>query len=579
MLLDSSEITYDYDTTNTNTQYSKSFPAKPLANAFTALSQIMKECLFRRGKPLFHVVPIPCGGGKSALVQTFISDWKSTRFEGGGSVIVMLSTLEEVDSYISGAGLGREDYACLSPDQKYSGFGIGRGRAGEARILFVTHEQARRRMLEHNGFEAVEAFHYHGEARSLRIWDEGITPAVPVSFKLSHLEALPDAVRLRNPHLADMIEAMRLDNADRNEGHMLFVPIELGRAAGKFAMDEKGWLAKPTAKILEGLFYLAGRHAILKRDNWTGLSVIGTSAQLPDDLAPLIILDASAEHRHSYRLWANRTDNVIFLPPVPADYSHLTIYWFDKGANKSTLLKATERLKIVAAVADAVETNPCEEWLIIHAMEVEGSGPNPGFNISEEIEKSLSIGSRLTFLHWGRHLATNDYKRFQNVIIIGSLNYGQPGYEALCAAATGKPGPFAQQEINMIARGEFVHHVYQAACRSNLRNIVDGVAGAAKVFLIAPDRKNRQTGIEAAFKGCVIEAWEPIPPLPKPREQHVIETMARLFEGRRIISVQELWQACGGTSADYLRRIWTRKAVTEFMKIKGIKRKGNKLLR
>ncbi|MFZ2996195.1 hypothetical protein [Sphingobium sp.] len=580
MLLDS-DFTFieDTDLAIPSTRIPEHSADRALAPAFKALNQIMKDCLSSHGKPLFYVAPIACGGGKSTLVQQLLKKWKFTGFKGNGSAIIMLSTLAEVDTYVVGAELEREDYACLSPDPKYSGYGRGRGRASDARILFVTHEHARRRMLERKSFLGIAEYHYQGSPRSLRIWDEGIDPAVPISFKLSQLETLPDVVRVRDPDLANMIEAMRLDNADRKDGHVLFVPAEIGKAASKFALDQKGWLQKATAKILEGLAHLAGRQAILRRDNHDGLFVVGSGAPLPDDLAPLIILDGSANLRPSYKLWSSRSDMVQFLDPIAADYSSLTLRWWNKGANNSTLNSPVEREKVVHAVTDAISSKPDENWLIIHFNKVEARGPDAGYNIIAEIEDRIPSSGRVQFLNWGRHMGSNAYRHIKNVIIIGCLNYGQPGYAALHAVATGTLAPIDQQSLNSIARGEFAHHVYQAACRSNLRNIAGGVAGNATVYLIAPDRANRQPLLEKAFKGCIIEAWEPIPPAPKPREQLVIETMSKLFEGSRIISIKQLYEACGGNNADYLRRIWKKKSVIDFIDSKGIKRRGNKLMR
>ena len=580
MLLDYSYFNYCYDFETTSFSPSLPFPVKPKADAFKALKEKMEECLSSSSKPLFHIFSAVCGGGKSRAVQEFIADWKGTGFAVDSSAFIMLPTLEDVDTYISGCGLGQGDYACLSPDPKYSRYGVGRGRATEARVLFVTHEQARRRMLEHGSFGAVTAFHYQGEPRALRVCDEGISPAVPVSIKLSRIEALPDVVRPRNPALADKIDSMRLDNAERQAGHILSIPAEVGLEAGTFAFEERHWLSNPYAKALEGLAYLAGLEAVLRHDNYSGLVVVGASAQLPDDLAPLIILDASAPLRRSYDLWANRTGMVVNLPPITADYSKLTIYWWDRGASKSTLNKRAERDEVVGVITETVNSKADEDWLIVHPMTVESSWHLSGFDMVAEIEDSLNVTGKVEFLHWGRHLGRNEFRHIKNVIVIGGLHYGQPGYEALYASSTATLDDSDPQGIKDMARGEFAHHIYQAICRSNVRNIEAGVAGNATVYLIAAGKPHYQPLIERAFTGCSILDWEPVPPKPKAKEQLVIDTMLRLFGSeRRVVAVRELWQACGGRNADYLRRVWTKPAVIQFMKDSGISRTGHKLIR
>jgi len=59
-----------------------------------------------------------------------------------------------------------------------------------------------------------------------------------------------------------------------------------------------------------------------------------------------------------------------------------------------------------------------------------------------------------------------------------------------------------------------------------------------------------------------------------------MDTMLRLFGTvTRIISVKELWQACGAENASYLRRIWEKPAVVQFMKDNRISRRGNSLIK
>jgi hypothetical protein len=75
------------------------------------LRATLSDCLYSRCKPFIYVAPIPCGGGKSRAVQEFIAGWKGDGFPGSGSVIIMLGTLAEVDSYIAGCKLDSTDYA------------------------------------------------------------------------------------------------------------------------------------------------------------------------------------------------------------------------------------------------------------------------------------------------------------------------------------------------------------------------------------------------------------------------------------------------------------------------------------
>ncbi|MFC3173468.1 hypothetical protein ACFOD9_04305 [Novosphingobium bradum] len=271
----------------------------------------------------------------------------------------------------------------------------------------------------------------------------------------------------------------------------------------------------------------------------------------------------------------------MFLPAVAADYSHVTFNWWSKGANKTTLRgNAKDRAKIVGVIAATINSKPDEEWLVIHPMKQPGYEGQPGFCIESELIPMLTNPAPVNFLHWGLHLGRNDFRTIKNVVIVGSLHYGQTANEALYAAAVGKLTNLDQRGVKLVGDGEFVHHVYQAACRSNVRNIKDGVAGAATIYLITADRAHRAPLIAKAMPGCIIIDWEPVPKPPLPKERLMLETMARLFEASPIsINLKELYLACGGKDSEYLKRMWTRPAVIAFMKENGIKKVGHRLVR
>lgn len=558
---------------------SELFPALPLEKGISSLEEALEKCLSSSCKPLFYIAPIPCGGSKSRTVQAFIRRWKAGGFPGEGSVLIMLGSYEEMDAYIAACDLGWADYACFSPKgRKYARYGLGRGKADQARVLFVTHEQFRRQMMGAGGtFEAVTDLHYHGKPRSLRLSDESLVPAIDVSFKLSALEALVDAVAPRNPALADLIDSVRLDNKDRAAGHRMFIPPELREPAFEFAMAAKERMNPDHVKALEGLAYLAGRWAILCQDNRYakskagGLCVVGSSVQLPDDLAPCIIMDASANLRAVYKDWASRTGKVEFLPVAGVSYRNLTLHWWNVGANKSTLIKDSERAKVIGVVAATINGKPDEEWLVVHPMEVRGC------SIMDELEAGLHQANA-QFVHWGRHLGRNEYRRIKNVIIIGSLHYGDIGFAALHAATTDSLDQPGADAINELADGEFVHHVYQAASRSNLRNIVEGVAGEATVYLMTKDIGERRARLQEAFRDCRILDWEPVTAKPTKKEQHFIEVVTRLFEdGREEVTTKELWQTCGAKRSNYLYDLWDSGLVQAFFEEAGLERVGNSL--
>jgi hypothetical protein len=559
-----------------------SLPVKPFSKAFSSLQETMEDCLYSRSKPLFYIFSGDAGSGKSTTVHDNVKGWKKAGFPGDGSILIILGTFKEIDSYRAGCGLDDWDFACVSSDHKYNAYGLGRGRANEAKVLFTTHEQVRSRIFDHNGFEAATEFHYQGRARSLRLWDEGISAASPVSFKLDGLNALPSSLSAdrRNDEFIRLFRSIGLDKAALEDGAILSFPSDLRGPARAIAIDVKSHLPKDVVKALEGVSMLAGQQAVLRRDNLTGLMVVGIGQPLPDDLAPLVVFDASARLKPSYRYWADRSHNVRFLPKAIADYSSLELHWWDKSAGKSALAVHSQRAVIVEASVELLNSRDDEDWLVIHQKEVAAYLNNPGYCIARDIEAGLNRKDRVKFLHWGNHIATNDYRHIRNVLIIGGNQYPNLSYEAIYMAATGQLTSPDKQRVNEIGAFEFAHHVYQAACRSNLRQMVGEVAGSAKVYLIAANRAGREEAIEAAFRGCTIHQWQPLPGKPKARVQIIMDMMLALFgDGRASVTTKALWQACGGKDSSYLKRYWDKPTIVRFMRDNGIRKVKNSLHR
>jgi len=558
-------------------------PVDPSKKGFSELKKIIKQGLYSRLESLFYIFAGACGCGKSNLVMENVQEWKIDGFAGDASAIIVLATLKDIGRFIEGCGLDREDYACVTPDQEYCGLGLGKAKANEARIIFVKHAKAWRRLQETGSFAAIEEFHYQGKPRTFRLWDEAFSAAPAVSFKLDDLNMLAGAVRTSKPELANMIDALIPNNSDRIQGTKINFPREIAEPAAEFTMMNRHWLKtnKRLSSTLEGLAYLAGRHAVLRSDNLYKWMVVGTGHPVPDDLAPLIVLDASANISDTYRIWANRDSRVMILPPEWADYSKLTLHWWEEGAGKSTLSRREYRERIVGAVTDLLNSKSTAKSLVVLGLDVVANINGPGYSLKDEIEKLLSDSENVEFVHWGRHVGTNDYREIQNVVIVGGVHYGDAAYEAIAMAATGNMEGNDRQVVASIAHSEFAQNVYQGVGRCNVRNILSGTAGEATAYLIASGRKDRQPYLEKAFPGCAIVDWTPRPPKQKRKIDLIMEKMLELLAILpSSISTMELKFACGASDKkDYWKGVWANEKVTTFMRKRRIKKVGNTLKR
>lgn len=557
-------------------------PDKPFHKAFQSLSKTIRDFLYSCCKPGIYIFSGDAGSGKSTTVHTEIKYWKDGGFRGGGSAIIFLSTLDEVDSYVKGCGLDLTDYACISSDSKRNRYGLGRDKAAYARVIFTTHEQYRRRVAETGNFERIEAFHYNGKPRSLRIWDEGFNPAVPVSISLDVMDALPNHLSKISgcKELVDILRNIRIDSYQRKVGAIISIPMALEKAARDLLKRiSMPVIPRDAIAALTALVALAGLKAVVKEDRGRGLALVGRGQRLPDDLAPLIVLDASARIRPTYRIWSESDDRVVMLPAAIADYSDLQINWYNRGAGKSSLADPAKRASIVGIAARLINSNR-EPWLVILQGKMEAYGDKPGFCITSEItDADLIAGDRVKFLTWGRHLASNEYRTIRNVLVIGSNDYPYPQYAAMHIAATGQLVEVEQQQIRNVAAAEAAHHIYQAVSRSNLRQMDHEKAGRANVYIIASDRVGKVDAVKQAFKGCAIVPWEPVGKKPTKKQQGIMDTILSLMDDHICrIETKTIWQALDGNN-DYLRGIWSNDIIKEFLSLQGIEKVGNSLIK
>ena len=74
------------------------------------------------------------------------------------------------------------------------------------------------------------------------------------------------------------------------------------------------------------LMRLNGRVARIRRENRNGPTMLTYRDTLPDDLAPLLVLDASARVRQTYRWMEQRRGSAAGLTPATKNYEPLTIH-------------------------------------------------------------------------------------------------------------------------------------------------------------------------------------------------------------------------------------------------------------
>lgn len=474
----------------------------------------------------YHLSPIDTGLGKSLSVATFLRCWKAQGFTPASSVLIGLSRLKEIPSYLTASGLLREDVAVLTSDRELNALGVPEGQHGDAPVMFTSQQMIERRTRGRLFAEASE-FHFHGQPRSLRIWDESLIPAEPLVLRVDELAGLPSALRHHSPELTDRIVRFLTDVWRRKDGVCAEVPGDFANLieASSKPTDQR------TGAALETLGRLSGSTVHMLDAGQGDMHMAGSSPPLPADFAPVVILDASGRVRETYRIWETTTGNLRRLPTAVKDYSNLSINLWEHAVGQEAMRRAGTKEGVAQAIADAIDQQESEEdWLVIHYKD------HP---IEDQLRHAVQrdMDGKLHFLHWGDHHGTNAYEHCRNVVLIGQLTYGAASYPAY-AIASGAQAPLRPDKVfRAIKSGEYRHNLLQALTRASVRHSDGGLAGSCRAFIIASPGTEARELLSDTFPRCTIETW-------RPRRADVggkagaliaiLEDAARQRDGRRI---------------------------------------------
>lgn len=550
-------------------------------SAFSNLLCRLRFCLRGTVKARIFLFKASCGLGKSTAIQSFLREWKADGFKPGEGVLIVLPTLEEIEAYILRTDLHSTDYAVVVSDKALASKGRGMTDAGEAPVVYTTHEMFKRRVTWKKdkwgrGFKAATCFHYRGKPRSLVIYDETLHRAQEIALGLDTVATLPDVIRPIDPVVTAMIEEAIPGKGVLDYNLPVVLPADLADGLTAVRTKLELLLSLKAMKVVDSLIAAAGSTLTAQRDKQGGWHLVGSCRPLPTDMPHTVVLDGSIGLRATYDLWAQHDERVRFLRPATADYRPLTLEWWDRGGSKSTLGAFDHRHQILTAIADEINRYAHEPWLIIHPKDRDGAN---GFAVPREMQKVLAKPENVKFLHWGLHTATNKYRGATRVVLIGENMYRDEGYDAHCMAATGRSyvGKHDRQAVRI---GEFAHHVYQAICRSNVRQVLDGVAGSATAYLITPWGEDKEAKLREALPGCTINLWQPVEPKPPTKAERLIVELENVFQkaNRNEITLRELALRCGGKDGKYLTRQWADPAVVNWLSTHDFE-KTNKVIR
>lgn len=479
-------------------------PSPAMWKALGAAADTMATMAEGRCRPAIYLSSLDPGVGKTTTVICFLRALLASEVHANVAALVCAKRKDQIEAIVNEANLDPGNFAVLTADAQLNALGCG--SPNEARVLFTTHAMVERR-CEERRFAKVAAFHFQGQPRAVRIWDEAILPGQTLTISRDALGFMFSPLRGRCPALAEDIEKLFTRLKDVEDGASICLP-DLAEAHGvdlNQALTLVGERAEQELAV-EVLWFLFGKHVTVRRDGAFGETMLDYKDTLPDDIKPLLALDASARVRTAYDCWERDRGGIVRLPSAEKRYDALDIHVWNRGGGKSAFRKDGKQL--VEAIVSTILTRPDEEWLIVHHK----TGIDMDFE--EEVRSRLPLfGPTVHCIHWGAHDATNEFAHVPNIVLAGTLFMRSSYYEALGRLASGHPssrGRYHEDRTKQVTLGEHRHMILQALCRGAVRKSVGYGCPSARAYIIASLRSGISQELREIFPGANIRAWTPV---------------------------------------------------------------------
>ena len=534
--------------------------------ALRAFLQTLEKGLIGRLPDKYHLLSLDPGMGKTQACACFIKAWRDAGFAPASSILVGISSLDELRAFVASAGLDPKDFAVVTSDRDLNQLGAGLDAHDTVPVLFTTQQMLRSRTKGVRFADAAE-FHHRGAPRVLRLWDEEILPSDGITIRLDALRAFASPLRAHYGAFVDAVDAFASAVTSAPVGSAVQMPWSLSVDYAQARAMAGDITDAAVRQAFWSLQLMAGSDMLLTSES-TGLELIGSSPALPADFAPVVVMDASGRVRHTYDLWQHHRDDLVRLPSASNDYRRLLVRYWQRNVGKDALTRyAPVRDEIAAAIVEAVTTAPDEDWLIVTYKD---SLPQLRQSVARALKPDTA--ARLHWLNWGRHLGTNQFRDVENIIIVGQRTYPRGTYRALGLAASDLPLSSCDTiDEATLRRGEHHHHLLQALCRASVRKASNGLAGRCRAFVISSLGDMEET-LQAVFPGLTAVQWKDST-LPTGKLAQAIAYLENHFRDPDVTEIRkkDLREAIGIQSSPNLgREVLERDAFMHFLASHGL---------
>lgn len=491
-------------------------PSGEMWEALTAILSTMEDMADGTAASLIHISSLEPGVGKTEALLAFLRALLSSPKHRNTAALICISRLDEIGALVEKCCLPADSYSAFAAKDATATINkkkikvnlLGCGDPTNARVLFTTHAMLERQ-CKGRPFAEVSAFHYRGRSRDVRVYDEAILPGRTLTISRYSVMSVVGPLRRLSSLLADELDTIQGTLKTIKDQHQ----FTLDDLATKYRVPLDAALSAVKGdelkSIVDALWGLFGKTVSVRRDGKAGNTLLEYEETLSPDVAPLLVLDASARTRATYPLWDERRGGIKWLQGAKKSYAPLTVHMWSAGGGKRAF--RTNAGRLLEGIVKTINSKPNEQWLIVHHL-------NVGRNIEKDVRALVSSPEKVAFLNWGKHNATNEFKDFPNVILAGTLFYPPSYYEALTRLAANHPssrGSVSEEDYREIELGEHRHLILQAVCRGAVRLCNGASCPRTDAYIIAAARSGIADELPKIFPDCRVVKWLPLTTTPK----------------------------------------------------------------
>lgn len=513
--------------------------------------------------PKFYLSSLDPGVGKTQAIVHFLKALVATPELSDVGVLIGVGRIDEIWDLIAACDLPEDTFGVFTSDVDLNGFA---SPARTAQVVFTTQQMIQSR-AGGRLLSDVPEFCYKGKVRSVRVWDETLDPALPVTLNRDDILGLIRAYRPQNPGLAEDLDLLAHDLMEVDDNSLFDVP-DLG---SKHKLNLSSGLSllrgrtEDIQRAAEALWSIAGQNAQVRRDGVYGNTLVTYKEHLPTDMAPLVVLDASGDVRKTYLWWEQRRGDLVRLKEARKDYSNLKVHLWDQAASKSAYEDPDKSARILQGIARTIEERPNEEWLVVYIR-------LPNQNFEKELRGLVKAPQEnLHFITWGSHRAVNDFVDVPNVILAGNLFFRDSQYDAIGRAAAAFPpdeGPLKERHDQIMRLSEMAHQVLQAVCRGTVRKAIGDQCGRCNAYIIGSLQNPVVEAVRLAFPGAKLRKWLPVSPVLTGRAKQAADFITERLRGnmRAKVPFTEVREHLDGMSpANFNKNIRKLDAFQQFL--------------